>query len=259
MTFTDNTIQTGLSPRLWVTRSHHPFATSLFLDQINSIGIVPWHYPLVHINYTDQPLTLPISDIGGLVLTSVHGMDGFLQAYRLANYSESDLKTFKHSCPVYAVGATTGAYCRHMGFDNIIMGEGTSEKLIKTIYYNHKNKQKKLLYARGVHVTNTLGEKLEKLGFETFENIVYSNTYTDFLPFEQGANLQKSPPWGITVHSIKTAQAINNIMEKNYLKQYFDNVHVFCFSTAIGDTIAKRTPVQVHVAQNLISAIKQVL
>lgn len=268
MTFDGNDAKGGQCPVLWITKSHHDFSNGSLLHSVESLGMTPWHFPLVEIdtNIDDNSKSFapPLSDIGGVIFTSVHGVDGFLKKCYLQKISELELDILKKTCPMYAVGQVTSSYLKHLGFQVVFDAKGTYKKLINTISYHHIKDEKKVFYARGVHVTNSLGDLLSKLGFETVENIVYNNTYIDELSPKNVAFLQQIPPWGITIQSMKTAQTFVFILEKYKMLNVFSGVHVFCFSSKMANYISERTPVQVHVIkdknqENLIKTISQVL
>lgn len=254
------------TPVVWVTKSRHTFADVSLMNGLESLGLMPWRCPLVAIDYDfEKDDVSSLSDIGGVVFTSVHGVDGFLTWCKNTPICiPNGVRKFMDSAVVYAVGDTTGAYCEQMGFKHVVRGGGTAENLIKTIQYNDFNKQKKLLYARGVQVACDLGSALAKLGFETVEKIVYKNTYTPVLPPECVIYLQHTPPWGITVQSVKTAQTLAFLAEQHNLGDVLAGVHLFCASTAICDVFGTRTPQKTHVVganggDSLLTAIGSVV
>ncbi|MEM9910723.1 MAG: uroporphyrinogen-III synthase [Pseudomonadota bacterium] len=123
--------------------------------------------PILTISYL--PFTGEIDLYSTVIFTSIHAVKALAEA------------TERRDLICYAVGGSTSAFARSLGFD-VREGNGTAEALTTQILQDRPRTP--CLYLRGEHIAQDITNKLNSAGIETDESIIYKQTET---PLQSGA------------------------------------------------------------------------
>ena len=150
------------------------------------------------------------------------------------------IKNTNHNKPCFCVGAITEKIARKKGFKNTFSAGGTVNAL-KNLIINSKliNKNSKILYFSGDHLSYDLETDLNREGFNIKKIVNYKSEKITELNNENQKIVLSHPPDLIFVYSLRSAQSFITIVKNYSLSQLMTESKVMCISSKVLDEFKK--------------------
>jgi uroporphyrinogen-III synthase len=200
-------------------------------------GITPVLAPMMQIEYATPDIEKEISLAQAILFTSRNGVRAFS---RLS--PTRDIR-------VLAVGDSTAALAREMGFVNVESAQGDSADLARLTIDRLKPADGLLFHAAGKTVAGDMSEALNKAGFKTIRRTLYDAKAVDALAEDTVTALRDRTLDYVLFFSPRTGRIFADLVEKAGLAGTCDSLKAICLSDAVASEIGDIDWREVIVAQ----------
>ena len=181
-----------------------------------------------------------VSGLNGIVVTSRNALRA------LSNTKQ--IEALKH-LRAFAVGDTTGAFARTLGFKNVVTGPGRAVELSDVISRNIDPADGELLFVRGDDVAYDLAGALSGVGFNVQSLVVYRSEPASKL-LEQAENALRSGDIEVVVlMSPRTARVYCKLIYDGELQDHARDIIYACISEPTATELAPLGALDIRVAQ----------
>ena len=201
------------------------------------VGIAPVLAPMMQIEYATPDIANEVSLAQAILFTSRNGVRAFAQLV-----PTRDIR-------VLAVGDSTAALAREMGFVNVESAQGDSADLSRLIIDRLTPADGLLFHAAGKTVAGELSEALNKAGFKTIRRTLYDAKAVDALAEDTVTALRDRTLDYVLFYSPRTGRIFADLVEKAGLTGTCDSLTAICLSDAVASEIAAIDWREVIVAQ----------
>ena len=184
---------------------------------LREMGIDPIISPVLDINFRAR-IDVDLTDVQALIFTSANGVRAWGP-----RRDERDIT-------VFAVGDSTAATARSIGFKKVHSAQGTSSDLVELIKHKTRPDKGELLHIRGIHVAGDIAAALRPEGFKVRDAIGYGAVPVDMLGEEAIAAIVSGAPVSVLVHSPRGAKTFLDLLRKFGLHHWLGSVTVFGIS-----------------------------
>ena len=189
-------------------------------------GITPILAPMMRIEYTTADIESEVALAQAILFTSRNGVRAF-----------SRLATCRDIL-VLAVGDSTAALARDLGFVNVESAQGDSADLGRLTIKRLKPTDGLLFHAAGATVAGDLTQALNKAGFKTVRRALYEAKAIDDLDDETATALRDRTLDYVLFFSPRTGRIFAELAEKAGLAKTCDSLTAICLSDAVASEIA---------------------
>jgi len=200
-------------------------------------GITPVLAPMMQIEYATPDIEKEISLAQAILFTSRNGVRAFS---RLS--PTRDIR-------VLAVGDSTAALARDMGFVNVESAQGDGADLARLTIDRLKPADGLLFHAAGKTVAGDLTEALNKAGFKTIRRTLYDAKAVDALADDTVAALRDRTLDYVLFFSPRTGRIFADLVKKAGLEKTCDSLTAICLSGAVASEIDEIDWREILVAQ----------
>jgi len=166
------------------------------MARLAAMGCGALQAPVIDIRFmADTPI--PAIPFQAVLLTSANG------ARALAHHSA--LRRLKDAVAV-AVGETSAAAAREVGFGRVLVAGGDVDHLIETVKQRLRPDAGPLLYASGRETTGDIVGELEKVGFTVARPVLYEAVAAEVLPQAVIDAIAKGEADGVLIFSPRSAR-----------------------------------------------------
>lgn len=184
--------------------------------------------PLLTASFTDtEPIEL--EGVQALIATSRYGLRAL---------KSHPLRGAARKLPLFAVGRSTAAEGRALGFEMVLTGAGTARELVAHIVSVADPAAGLLLHLAGDKLSVDLGAELEAHGFRVVQPIVYRMHAATALAGDTVELLARGEIDGVILMSPRTAKTYAALMRKHGLVSAARGIVHFCLSDAIARRLA---------------------
>jgi len=149
--------------------------------------------------------------------------------------------------PLFAVGDTTAAAMREIGFGDVRAAAGTAVDLARLIGATMKPGSR-LLHLAAVERTAGFEEELHRIGFAVEVREIYSAEEISQPPGFLAASLREAI-WGAPVLSARAAALLADIVASAACGRAFEKTVCFCISDKVADGLRPLAPSRVRVSE----------
>ena len=200
-------------------------------------GITPVLAPMMQIEYAAQDIGNEVSLAQAILFTSRNGVRAFARLV-----PTRDIR-------VLAVGDSTAALAREMGFVNVESAQGDSADLGRLTIERLKPSDGLLFHAAGATVAGDLTEALNKAGFKTVRRALYEAKAAETLADDTVTALRDRTLDYVLFFSPRTGRIFADLVEKAGLANTCDSLTAICLSDAVASEIADIKWREVRVAR----------
>ncbi len=221
--------------RLWLTRPE-PDAARM-AARLAEAGHAVLRAPLLRLAFPDPPPPLPLDRVQALIATSRNGLRA------LARMDETT-RARARTLPLFAVGESTAALAREMGFAEPHVGSGTAKALAPLIARHCDPARGPLLHLAGDRLAGDLAGALAESGLSLVQPVLYSMEEAETLPHQVRAAFREGWIEGVILMSPRTARICARLLaeaEPDVREAARRAVH-FCLSRAVADALAPLAP-----------------
>jgi len=216
--------------KLWVTRP--AFDAELLQAKLAAQGHEAVIEPLLYIDFKDTGI-LELHDVQALITTSRNGV----RAAAAARQASALIQL-----PVFTVGPGTAAMARAVGFQTVIEGSSTVDKLLPIIKENAAVKGGALLHLAGETLAFDLTGKLRSMGYRVDQKTVYVARAARQLRPSLLSEIKIGTIDGVILLSPRTAQTYLDLVLAHQVDQSAQRLVHFCLSKAVADKVSALQP-----------------
>lgn len=204
--------------RILITRPAED--SEAFAHELRQHGIETLLDPLLTIEFLDGP-PLALHGVQAVLVTSANGIRAFAA------------RETRRAIPVYAVGASSAACARALGFDPVFSAAGDVTALARLVCERLDPSAGAVLHVAGSHLAGDLAGALEKAGFAYRRAVLYEARAASALAPETAAALRAGTIDGIALFSPRTAKTFVALADAAGLADRLRAVTAFCLSAAV--------------------------
>ncbi|MEK9753885.1 MAG: uroporphyrinogen-III synthase [Rhodospirillaceae bacterium] len=204
--------------RVLITRPEEDAAT--LVAELARLGVAAEVAPLLRIKFKDGA-ALDLEGAQALLLTSANG------ARALAR------RTDERGLKVLAVGASTAAQARDLGFTDVTSADGDVDDLARLAAATLDPAGGTLIHAAGSKTAGDLAGMLAAAGFEYRREVLYRAETADVLPDVARAGLTAERYGGVLIYSPRTGATFARLVEDAGLAPNLAAVTVYCLSANV--------------------------
>jgi uroporphyrinogen-III synthase len=221
--------------RLWVTRPELDAAVlrARLIGQGHEVVVEP----LLIIDFTDAD-PIELDDVQAIIATSRNGV-------RAA--AESPVADEVRQLPLFAVGPGTAATAEALGFENVVKGPSTADRLLQTIVAGTDVNGGALLHLAGGNLAFDLAGELRQLGYHVLQPTVYVARTAPRLSHQLLSRIVHGNIDGVIILSPRTAQTYVDLVMAHQVEHSARKLVHFCLSTAVAARLAQLQPEDVRV------------
>lgn len=195
-------------------------------------GVTPVLAPMMKIVHAARQDAGDVDDEAGraqaILFTSRNGVRAF-----------SRLSTLRH-IPAFAVGDSTAALARDLGFSWVESASGDSDDLVRLVRRTLRPEEGPLYHASGETVAGSLSEQLTEAGFTVTRHTLYrAEAIGEFSPDTKSA-LQRDTLDYVLFFSPRTARIFLDCLAESGLAAKTGRLVAICLSPAVTDVLELR-------------------
>ena len=191
-----------------------------FAHDLRRRGVDALLDPLLAVEFLAGP-SLDLDGVQAVLVTSANGIRAFAA------------RDPRRTLPVYAVGATSAACARSLGFDPVISAAGDVTALARLVKERLDPKAGAVLHVAGSRLAGDLAGTLETAGFAYRRAVLYEARPASALSPEAAAAWQAGTIDGVALFSPRTAKTFVALVRAAGLTDRFGTVTAFCLSAAV--------------------------
>ena len=188
-------------------------------------GITPVLAPMMQIEYAAPEIENEVSLAQAILFTSRNGVRAFARLVP------------RRDIPVLAVGDSTAALARDMGFVNVQSAQGDSADLGRLTIDRLNPADGILFHAAGATVAGDLTDALNKAGFRTMRRTVYEAKPVETLADDTATALRDRTLDYVLFFSPRTGRIFADLVQKAGLAKTCDSLTAICLSDAVASEI----------------------
>jgi uroporphyrinogen-III synthase len=181
---------------------------------------------------------------------SFDGVQGLIVTSRnaLKVLAAQEMPDAAFALPLFAVGPSTAAYARALGFRYVMEGPGTGQALAETVRQTVIPAAGPLLHLAGETLAFDLKGALEESGFSVRVETVYRTEPATELPEAAASALRAGTLDGVVLMSPRTAKVYASLAESTGLLRHDPAPLLFCLSEAVARELGPPAGVRIAVA-----------
>jgi len=195
--------------------------------------------PLLSVSF-DAPDPIDLEGVQALIATSRNALRA-LKSHPLLGEARK--------LPLFAVGRSTAAEGRTLGFEMVVTGAGTAQQLVAHIVSVSEPSAGLLLHLAGDRLAADLKGELELHGFRVLQPVVYHMQAANALSDDTVEQLAMGEIEGVILMSPRTATIYASLMRKHGLTSVARRLIHFCLSEATARRLQTLGPVRSESAE----------
>ncbi|MEZ5668231.1 MAG: uroporphyrinogen-III synthase [Alphaproteobacteria bacterium] len=183
--------------------------------------------PMLEIVALPAPETMQrLDDVQAVVLTSASAARALIHRPLGARLMERDL-------PVFAVGESTAAAARAVGFGHVVSADGDGDDLVALVAERTDPRRGAILYPCGVHTARDLRAALAAVDRDCVPVPVYEARAVEALPREIEHGLRRRHFDLVLFYSARTAGIFADLVEAYGLEAHLADAAALCLSQGV--------------------------
>jgi len=176
--------------------------------------------PVIAITFPDR-VEPDLSRVQAVLFTSRYGVAGL---NRMADATR---------LPAFCVGASTAEVAETLGFRDVRVADNDAASLIRAVIIALDPAAGPLFYARGREVTGDVVERLEIMGFEVWEQVVYEADTEEHLSEAAITAISEGSVAGVLFFSPRSAGLFASLVAAAGLKDRLGALKALCLSDKV--------------------------
>jgi uroporphyrinogen-III synthase len=200
------------------------------LEALKARGLEGVCAPVMVVDRIKGALPLPADAWQGLIITSRNS---------LRMLSEEELAPLK-GLALFCVGRKTAELACNLGFRNLVHVQGRLEGLAEVIVQRCNPAGGAFLYLSAVHRTGHLEKELMEQGFSCHLHRLYETCAVAHFSEVIRHAIQDGFIDGVLLYSARTAQIFMDLVERDNLTQFAQDLRYYCLSKAVAAPVEAR-------------------